>query len=145
MSIFLTLFFSRVKFSCWSKFDVSIFTGSWVWQFSFIRDWPEIRKSEKPLSEFCHISGDWGGSGIPNLARMSLIKCYCIMLNAKVTTLGKPTGWGLKLPPSSSPRLRLTLCRNVFPSKCLLFDIKWLKKWKFYGDIFIWLQHGPKG
>ena len=28
-----------------------------LWQFSFIRDWPEIRKSEIPPSEFCPISG----------------------------------------------------------------------------------------
>ena len=47
-----------------------------LWQFSFIRDWPEIRKSEIPPSEFCPISGDWGELGIPNLARMSLIKRY---------------------------------------------------------------------
>ena len=30
-----------------------------LWQFSFIRDWPEIRKSEILLSEFCPISRDW--------------------------------------------------------------------------------------
>ena len=29
-----------------------------LWQFSFKRDWPEIRKSEIPLPEFCPISGD---------------------------------------------------------------------------------------
>ena len=47
-----------------------------LWQFSLIRNWPEIRKSEIPPSEFCPISGDWGELGIPNLARMSLIKRY---------------------------------------------------------------------
>ena len=31
-----------------------------LWQSSFIRDWPEIRKSEIPPCEFCPISGDWG-------------------------------------------------------------------------------------
>ena len=36
-------------------------------------------------SEFCPISGDWGKLRIPNLARMSLIKCYCMLLNAEVT------------------------------------------------------------
>ena len=56
-----------------------------LWQFSFIRDWPEIRKSEIPPSEFCPISGDWGELGIPNLARMSLIKCYWMMENVRVT------------------------------------------------------------
>ena len=56
-----------------------------LWQFSFIRDWPEIRKSEIPPSEFCPISGDWGKLGIPNLARMSLIKYYWMLQNARVT------------------------------------------------------------
>ena len=46
------------------------------WQFSFIRDWAEIRKSEKPSSEICPKSGDWGKLGIPSLAQISLIKCY---------------------------------------------------------------------
>ena len=47
-----------------------------LWQFSFIRDWPEIWKSEIPPSKFCPISGDWGELWIPNLAWMSLIECY---------------------------------------------------------------------
>ena len=56
-----------------------------LWQFSFIRDWPEIRKSEIPPSEFCPISGDWGELWIPNLARMFLIECYWILQNSRVT------------------------------------------------------------
>ena len=47
-----------------------------LWQFSFIRDWPENRKSEIPSSEFCPISGDWGELMISNLTQMSLMKCY---------------------------------------------------------------------
>ena len=52
-----------------------------LWQFSIIRDWPEIRKSEIPPSEFFPISGDWAKSGIPNLTqiRMSLMKCYWML------------------------------------------------------------------
>ena len=65
---FITFFWpcsvSFVKFSYWSK------SGSWLvlefWQFLFIRDWPEIRKSEIPQSEFCPISGNWGNLEIPN-------------------------------------------------------------------------------
>ena len=52
-----------------------------LWQFPFIRDWPEIQKSEIPPSEFCPISGDWGELWIPNLARMSLIEFYWMLLN----------------------------------------------------------------
>ena len=55
------------------------------WQFYFIRDWPEIRKSEIPSSEFCPISGDWDELWIPNLARMSLIECYWMLQNSRVT------------------------------------------------------------
>ena len=56
-----------------------------LWQFSFTRDWPEMRKLEIPPSEFCPISRGWGMLGIPNLAQMSLMKCCWLLQNAKVT------------------------------------------------------------
>ena len=56
-----------------------------LWKFSFIRDWPEIQKSEVPPSAFCPISGDWGKLGMPHLARMFLIKSYWILQNVTVT------------------------------------------------------------
>ena len=56
-----------------------------LWQLSFIMDWPEIRKSEIPLSEFCPISGDCGQLWPQNLARMSLIECYWMLQNSRVT------------------------------------------------------------
>ena len=56
-----------------------------LWQFSFIMDWPEIRKSEIPPSEFCPISRDWEELWILNLAQMALIKCYWMLQNFKVT------------------------------------------------------------
>ena len=56
-----------------------------LWQISFIRDWPEIQKSEIPQSEFCPISGDWGKLWIPNLAWMFLIECYWMLQNSSVT------------------------------------------------------------
>ena len=58
-----------------------------LWQFSLIRDWPEIRKSEIPISEFYPISEDWNELEIPNLAQMSLMKCYWLLQNSRVTTL----------------------------------------------------------
>ena len=57
-----------------------------LWQFFFIRDWPEIRKSETLPSEFCSKSEDWGKLWIPNLAQMSLIECYWMLQNFRVTT-----------------------------------------------------------
>ena len=56
-----------------------------LWQFSFIRDWAEIWKSEIPPLEFCPISEDWDQLEIPNLTRTSLIKCYWMLQNARVT------------------------------------------------------------
>ena len=44
-----------------------------LWQFSFIRDWPEIRKPEIPLCEFCPISGDWSELGISNISNEMLL------------------------------------------------------------------------
>ena len=57
-----------------------------LWNFGnfFIRDWPEIRNTEKPTSEFCPVSGDWNQLWIPNLARMSLIECYWMLQNSRV-------------------------------------------------------------
>ena len=54
-------------------------------QFLFIRDWPEIQKSEIPPSEFCPISGDRGKLAIPNLAEMFVMRYYWILQNARVT------------------------------------------------------------
>ena len=56
-----------------------------LWQFSFIRDWPEIWKLEILPSEFCPISRDWGELEIPKLVRMSLMKFYWMLQNARVT------------------------------------------------------------
>ena len=56
-----------------------------LWQFSFIKDWPEIRKSKIPPSVFGQISGDYGKLWIPNLAQMSLIECYWMLQNSRVT------------------------------------------------------------
>ena len=86
------------------------------WQFLFIKDWPEIRKSKIPQSEFCPISRGWSELGIPNLARMSLIKSYWILQNARVTAFtisellreNQKGGWKGGIT-SSPPRLGLNL------------------------------------
>ena len=78
-----------------------------LWQFSFIRDWPEILKSEIPLSEFFSKSGDWGELWIPNLAQMSLIECYWMLQNSRVIAftvfeLLRENQLGVKSPPPHS-------------------------------------------
>ena len=65
-----------------------------LWQFSFIRDWPEIRKLEIPVSESCPISGDWGKLQIPNLTGNSLMKCYWKLQNVRVTAFTFLSYWG---------------------------------------------------
>ena len=84
-------------------------------QFSFTRDWPEIRKSDITPSEFCPISGDRGELEIPNLAQMFLMKCYRMLQNASYgfyrfwVIKGKPTGTVKLLLSSHPPRLGLSL------------------------------------
>ena len=86
VKIFWRCLVSLVKFSYWVKFYVNIKTDSGaIWQFSFIKDWPEIWKSEIPSSEFYPISGDWGKVALAHLAQMFLIKSYWIVQNSKVT------------------------------------------------------------
>ena len=77
-----------------------------LWQFSLIRDWPEIRKSEIPPSEFCPICGGWGKLWILNLVRMSLIECYWMLQSSRVTAFvvfellkENQLGRGGKFPP----------------------------------------------
>ena len=55
-----------------------------LWQFSLIRDWPEIWKSEIPPSEFCLTSEDCGKLGIPKSAWMLLMKSYWMLQYARV-------------------------------------------------------------
>ena len=68
-----------------------------LWQFYFIKDWPEIRKSEIPPSGMCPISGDWDKLWILSWARMSLIEYYWMLKNASgsyrfCVIKEKPTG-----------------------------------------------------
>ena len=81
-----------------------------LWQFPFIRDWPEIRKSEIPPSELCPISGDWGELWMPNLARMSLTEYYWKLQNSRVTAFiifellrENQLGGGGKISPTPYP------------------------------------------
>ena len=83
-SIFWRCFVSLVKFSYWSKFHVISSLVLESWQFSFIRDWLEIWKSEIPPFEFWSVSGDCGELGIPKLAQMFLIKWNWMLQNARV-------------------------------------------------------------
>ena len=102
-----------------------------LWQFSFIRDWSEIRKLEIPPSKFCPIFGEWDKSGIPNLVRFSLIKCYLILQNARVTAFtvtellreNQQGGGGVKLPYPHPPRLGLKKTTGKLIMKNVIFNL----------------------
>ena len=91
-----------------------------LWQFTFIRDWSEIQKSEIPPSEFYPISVDSGKLGIPNLVQMSLMKFYYMLQNAKVTALivfklnGKPTAGGRGELPARPPPTQIRVKTNIW-------------------------------
>ena len=97
-------------------------------QFTFIRDWPEIWKSEIPLSESCPISEDWDELAIPHLGQISLMKFYCMVQNARVTAftifelLRKNQQEGVKLPPPPPSPLPIQI-RVKTSSSNLVFNI----------------------
>ena len=64
-----------------------------LWQFSFLKNWPKIQKSDILPSLVRPMYGDWVKLDIPNLARMSLIKSYWILQNTRVAAKE-----GVKLP-----------------------------------------------
>ena len=104
----VVLFFLSSLVSCPSFMSISSLALE-LWQFSFIRDWPEIRKSEIHSSELCPISGDWGELWIPYLARMSRIGCYWMLQSSSFTSftvfeLFRENQLGGKItPPSTHP------------------------------------------
>ena len=87
----------------------------WLWQLSFIRDWPEIRITRL---EFSPISGHRGKLGIPDLVWISLIKFYWMLQNGRVTAFtvsellreNRQRRWNYPSPP----RLRLTHPNDSF-------------------------------
>ena len=90
---FWRCFVSFVKFSYCSwfmssfMFQVLCQYHQWFWSYNnvLLQGLTKNSEIEIPLSEFCQISGDWGESGITNLARVFLMKCYWMLQNAKVT------------------------------------------------------------
>ena len=99
--------------------SISLMVLEW-WQFLFIRDWPEIWKTEIPSPKFFAISEYLGKLGIPNLAWMYLMKRYWILQNARVTAftvseLLRGNKQGVKLPPSP-PSLELRWFSRFFQS-----------------------------
>ena len=107
LEVFLTLLSSLVTGRSFMSISSLVLE---LWQFYFIRDWPEIRKSERPTSGFCPISGDGSESWIANLAQMFLREYYWMLQHVRGYSFyrfwvikGKPTGEGGKLIPPPHP------------------------------------------
>ena len=119
--ITMTSQFADITSSLIFFFDVAVFllsslvTGSSfmlisllvleLWQFLYVMDWPEIRKSETPTSEFYPMSRDWDIVAIPKWVRMSLIRCYWMLQNARIVSftvseLSRENQQGIKLHPT---------------------------------------------
>ena len=97
-----------------------------LWQFLFIRDWPEIRKSEIPLSEFCPIPGEW--CKLPYAAKCQVYSFYRFWV-----IKGKPTGQGGNYPPPPPPPPRLELI------KLQTSDLKYYVKRDSDPGAFLWI------
>ena len=112
---------SFVKFSYGPSFLLMLPLVLELWKFSFTRNWPEIRKSEIPPSEFCQTSGDWEelpnirntkfGAKVSNKMLLNAAKCQCCSVYHLWVITGKPTG-GLQLHPYPAPT-RLGLMENL--------------------------------
>ena len=101
-----------------------------IFVYKGLKDWPEFPKSEIPPSEFCPISGDLGELGIPNLTRMSLIKCYWILQNARVKAstvyeLLRETQQGGVVKLTPPPRLGLKPYSKKENIQMMFLNIKW--------------------
>ena len=55
-----------------------------IWQLSFIKDWPEIWKSEIPSHEFCPVSGDEADLWYQIWYECLLMKCCWMLKNTRV-------------------------------------------------------------
>ena len=126
VNFFLCFFVSLVKLVTGPGFMSISSLVFELWQFSFVRDWPEIWKSAIFSSEFCPIPGDWGKLWIPSLVWISLIECYWMLQNTMVTAftvfeLLRENQLGGKIPPPPSlpppARLGLNTYRHQCPTK----------------------------
>ena len=106
-----------------------------LWQFSFIRDWPEIQKLEIPPSAFCWICEECGELEIPNLALI-----FLMILNAAKSQgysfyhfwviKGKQTGRRSKITPTQIGVNQVTnFCGNFYIDPVSIRCSFWIPSW----------------
>ena len=124
--IFSRCFVSLIKFSYWSKFHVSIITGLLVlelWQFSFIRDWPEIGNTPVWVLPSIWRLGQVGdtkfGANVSSKILLNAAKCQGYSFYRFWVIKWKPTRWGgCKITP---PPIQIRVKWKC--NKSLLFSI----------------------
>ena len=79
-------FISLVKYSYWSKFHVNIITVSGVMKIFFHKWLTRNPETENTLVWVLPNIYRLGMLGTPNLTQMSLIKCYWMLQNARITS-----------------------------------------------------------
>ena len=110
-----------------------------LWKCPFIKDWPEIWKSEKPSSDFCPISADWWGEWrVPNFGTnfsnkmlLNSPKRRAYSFSGSWVIKGKST-MGKVTPSPNLPRLGL---RDIQRSMSMLLDTRfhiWLITTLYY-------------
>ena len=128
---FWRCFVSLVNFSYWSKFHVSIITGSGVMAICFIRD---LEIGNTPVWVFPNI---WRlgqvrdtkfGMNISNKILLNAAKCQGYTFYRFWVIKGKPTGVGVKLLPSAPPtQIRVKETWFIFLCNNSCFDMQVLK------------------
>ena len=119
-------FVSLVKFSCWSKFNVNIITGSGTMSISFYKGLTRnLEIGNTPVWVLPNII-DWSELWIPNLVRMSLIECCWMLQNSTVTAftvfeLLRENQLGGKITPTPSHPPRLIEPSYVFSGTTYVF------------------------
>ena len=117
-SFFWRCFLSLVNFSYWSKFHVNIDTGSQIMTVFFYKGL--TRNPEIGNTPICVLPNIWrlgggggGGGGVwkPNLAWISLIKCYWMLQISRVTAftvieLLRENQLGGKITPPTQIRVK---------------------------------------
>ena len=120
-----------------------------LWQFSFIRDWPEIWNSETAVWVLPDI---WRprqirdtkfGTNVSNKSLMNAAKCQGYSVYRFWVIKGKPTG-GVKLPPSSPTQIRVNVTISIFRTKQERFQSKTEKSEHHYWILHICIILGTK-
>ena len=113
---------SLVKFSYWSKCDVSIISSSRILTIFVHKSLTRILEiGYTPVWVLSKISRDWDELRLSNLAGMSLMKSYLMLQNARFTAFAV-SEW-LRENQQGCKRL---LCFKLQNEKCNYVKVNWL-------------------